>query len=74
MLIWWMDYLRMDPDVTPELRKEIFGSIRWLPMRPYNSLHICIDDHSASKKIVARVQVALSPPEIRYNYKIHTGE
>ena len=68
-----MDTLRKDPDVTPELRKEIFGAIRWLPMRPYNSIHICTDN-MIGKKLLARVQIALSPPEIRYNYKIHSGE
>lgn len=72
VIVWWMDYLRREPDLTPEVRKEVFGAIRWLPIRPYNSMHICVDD-SISKHLLARVQIALSPPEIRYNYKIHAG-
>ena len=72
VIIWWMDYLRRESDLTPELRKEIFGAIKWLPIRPYNSMHICADD-TLSKRLLARVQIALSPPEIRYNYKVHFG-
>lgn len=73
VIVWWMDYIRKDPDVTPEMRKEVFGAIKWLPMRPYNSIHVCMDN-SILKKLLSRVQIALSPPEIRYSYKIHTGE
>ena len=73
VIIWWMDYLRRESDMTPEIRKEIFGAIRWLPIRPYNSMHICMDD-SISKRLLARVQIALSPTEIRYNYKVHYGK
>ena len=73
VIIWWMDYLRRESDLTPEIRKEIFGAIRWLPIRPYNSMHICIDD-SITKHLLARVQIALNPAEIRYNYKVHAGK
>jgi len=72
VIVWWMDFLRRDPDLNPEIRKEIFGASRWLPMRPYNSVHLCMDG-SVAKRVLARVQIALSPPEIRYNYKVHVG-
>jgi len=41
-------------------------------MRPYCSLHICMRD-SIAYHILARLLIATTPPEIRYNHKIHAG-
>eukprot|EP00934_Nitzschia_sp_Nitz4_P002333 Nitzschia sp. Nitz4//scaffold80_size88189//78525//80210//NITZ4_005094-RA/size88189-augustus-gene-0.52-mRNA-1//-1//CDS//3329558651//2333//frame0 len=71
-IVWWMDYFRKDPDVSSELRQEMFDSFTWLPMRPYNSVHLCMDD-TITKHLLGRVQVAMSPPSFRYCYRIHKG-
>ena len=72
VIVWGMDYLRRDKDVSAEMRKEVFTALSWLPMRPYNSIHLCMDG-GPMKAFFSQVQIAISPPEIRYSYKVHTG-
>jgi hypothetical protein len=60
------------PSVENELYNEAYFLVRWLPMRPYCSIHVCMLD-TPSYQIFARIMVALTVPEIRYHHKIHTG-
>jgi hypothetical protein len=58
--------------MSNELYDEAFFLVRWLPMRPYCSLHICMRD-TLPYHILARLLIATTVPEIRYNHKIHAG-
>ena len=58
--------------MSAELYDEAFYLTRWLPMRPYCSLHICMRD-TLPYHILARLLIATTPREIRYNHKIHAG-
>lgn len=67
-----MEPFRNLPSADHDLYNEAYYIVRWLPMRPYCSIHICMQDTPAYQ-IFARMMIALSVPEIRYHHKLHTG-
>lgn len=72
LIHWWMDAFSNLPCAENDLYNEAYYLVRWLPMRPYCSIHVCMLD-TDPYHIFARIMIALTVPEIRYHHKIHTG-
>ena len=74
-IVWWMYHpLQLDPEFDSDLRNETILSLQWLPMRPYSSTHVCMDDnYSMMKRILSRFMMAVSPKEMRYGIQVHHG-
>ena len=72
VLVWYMDYLRVDPEVDHRWTKEVFLSSSWLPMR-INAVHICITNEPI-KRFWAQFTIAVSASALRKNFRVHQGK
>jgi len=72
LIHWWMEPFSSRPPPDHDLYNEAYYHVRWLPMRPYCSIHVCMLN-TVSYQIFHRIMIALSVPEIRYHHKVHTG-